>query len=234
MVAPTAELFLSGRGLSLPEMGRYIRPMRSSAGLLSALCFCLLACVPRGDPAIGSVFTDDFERSELGPLWRNTGGSYQIKDGKLHVRGSRNKPLWLRRTLPRDVRIEVETRSDSPEGDIKFELFGDGSSKATQASYTATSYVVIFGGWNNTKNVLARLDEHGADRVEGRPQKVERGRTYHMKIERKGDTISAWADSELLVRMVDPNPLWGAGHDHFGFNNWQSELWFDNLKITPL
>jgi len=34
--------------------------------------------------------------------------------------------------------------------------------------------------------------------------------------------------------MSDPNPLQGRGHDHFGFNNWQSDLWFDNLKITPL
>jgi len=36
------------------------------------------------------------------------------------------------------------------------------------------------------------------------------------------------------VEMADPEPLRGRGHDHFGFNNWQSELWFDNLKVTPL
>ncbi len=197
-------------------------------------CFNLLACVPRGDPAVGEGFTDNFDRKELGPLWRNTGGSYTLVDGKLRIRGARNKPLWLRRTLPRDVRIEVDVRSESPEGDIKFELFGDGVSKATEASYTATSYVVIFGGWDNTKNVLARMDEHGADRVVGPPRKVERGHTYRVKIERKGDTISAWADDVLLAKMVDPNPLYGPGHDHFAFNNWQSELWFDNLKITPL
>jgi hypothetical protein len=34
--------------------------------------------------------------------------------------------------------------------------------------------------------------------------------------------------------MKDSDPLWGRGHDHFAFNNWNSELWFDNLKITPL
>ena len=60
------------------------------------------------------------------------------------------------------------------------------------------------------------------------------GRTYHMKIERKGDTISAWVDGELLARMKDPDPLAGSGHEYFAFNNWQAELWFDNLKITPL
>jgi hypothetical protein len=202
--------------------------------LVLALSATVAACVPRGDPAISGTFTDNFDRSELGPLWRNTGGSYQIVDGKLRIRGARNKPLWLKRTLPRDVRIEVDVRSESPEGDIKLEVFGDGTSKATDVSYTATSYVVIFGGWNNSKNVLARMDEHAADRVEGPRRKVEVGRTYHMKIERKGDTITAWADGQLLVKMTDPDPLWGPGHDHFAFNNWQSELWFDNLTITPL
>jgi hypothetical protein len=183
---------------------------------------------------MGDSFSDDFQRTELGPLWRNTGGSYQIIDGQLRIRGARNKPLWLKRTLPRAARIEFDVRSESPEGDIKVEVYGDGTSKAVAASYTATSYVVIFGGWNNSKNVLARMNEHGSDRVEGAVKKVEKGRTYHMKIERKGDTISAWVDGQLLASMKDSDPLWGKGHDHFAFNNWNSELWFDNLKITSL
>ena len=202
--------------------------------LLTLLVLSPLACVPRGDPAIDGALVDDFNRAELGPLWRNTGGPYALVNGQLKVRGARNKPLWLRRTLPRDARIEFDVRSESPEGDIKVEVYGDGVSKATTDSYTATSYVVIFGGWNNSLNVLARMDEHADDRVVGPRRKVELGHNYHMKIERKGDTISAWADGQLLAKLKDPNPLWGAGHDHFAINNWATELWFDNLKITPL
>jgi len=201
--------------------------------LLAALC-ASAACVPRGDPALSGPFEDNFDRTALGDLWRQTGGPYQLVDGKLKVRGARNKPLWLRHTLPRNARIEFDVRSESPEGDIKVELYGDGVSKATQASYTATSYVVIFGGWSNSLNVIARLDEHAEDRAVGPPKKVEVGHTYHMKIERIGDTITAWADGQQLATMKDPSPLWGRGHDHFAFNNWQAEVWFDNLKITPL
>ena len=205
------------------------------SALFFAAALSALACVPRGDPAIDGVLTDDFNgRTELGPLWRNTGGPYQLVDGQLKVRGARNKPLWLRRTLPRDVRIEFDVRSESPEGDIKVEVYGDGTSKAEQVSYTASSYVVIFGGWNNSLNIIARMDEHADDRAVGIAKKVEQGRTYHMKIERKGDTIAYWVDGQQIAKMKDPNPLWGAGHDHFAFNNWNAELWFDNLKITPL
>ena len=32
----------------------------------------------------------------------------------------------------------------------------------------------------------------------------------------------------------DPHPLEGAGHEYFGFNNWETDTWFDNLVISPL
>ena len=199
------------------------------------LALALAACTPQGDPAIGPEgFTDDFERDELGDHWHNTGARYRIENGALTIQGARNRPLWLRRKLPRDVRIEFDARSDSPQGDIKVEVFGDGQSRATSTSYTATSYVVIFGGWNHSTNLIARLDEHGADRAIGPPRRVEPGRTYRMRIERKGNRITAWVDDEMLATMEDPKPLEGRGHDHFAFNNWESELTFDNLRITPL
>jgi hypothetical protein len=200
-----------------------------------AAWIALAGCTPQGDLGIGSAgFSDDFERQDLGDAWNNTGASYAIRDGKLRIKGARNKPLWLRRTLPRDVRVELDVRSDSPEGDIKLELFGDGVSKADKASYTASGYVIIFGGWNNSLNVLARRNEHGEDRVVGPTYKVVQGKTYPMKIERRGATIKVWVAERELLSMTDPNPLEGLGQDHFGFNNWQSELWFDNLRIHPL
>jgi hypothetical protein len=194
------------------------------------------ACTPQGDPGIPTDgFTDDFDREDLGELWNNTGASWRIVDGRLNIRNCRNRPLWLRRTLPHDVRIEFDAESTTPEGDIKAEVFGDGSSRATEESYTATSYVIIFGGWSNSFNGIARMSEHADDRVQGaRGFRVQPGHVYHMKVERIGSRITAWADDTELGMMDDARPLAGRGHDHFAFNDWTVELWFDNLHITPL
>ena len=209
-----------------------LRRPRWELALLGAV---LVGCTPQGDPAIGPEgFHEDFTAAKLSEAWNNTGGNYRLQDGQLHVKGARNRPLWLSRTLPHDVRIEVDVRSQSPEGDIKLEVFGDGQSKATEDSYTATSYVIIFGGWDNTTNLIARMDEHGDDRAVGPKRKVELGRTYRMRVERKGETIQAWVDDQPLASMTDPDPLYGPGHDHFAFNNWESDLYFDNLRIEPL
>lgn len=218
------------------ERPSFVRPRFDLGILVFVFAFLMIgnACTPTGDPSIGAGFEDNFDRERLGDKWNNTGASWEIRDGQLHIRGARNKPLWLKRRLPRDVEIEFDVRSESDVGDIKVELFGDGESKATSESYTATSYVVIFGGWGNKLNIIARLDEHGSDRVIGKKKAVVKSKTYHFRIRRRGNKLSVWVDDEILVEMNDNEPLEGRGHDHFAFNNWQSDLWFDNLKITAL
>ena len=217
------------------------RPLSARASAAVYVCVALLACAaqlactPQGDPGLeAGGFRDDFNRLELGPNWRATRSGWEVRDGQLHARGARNHPLWLRRTLPHDVRVTFTARSESPDGDIKCELFGDGVSYAKDIEYDATSYVVILGGWHNTLNVLARMKEHGADRVVGKQKKVIEGHAYHVEIERRGALLTVRVDGEELMRLDDPNPLAGRGHDHFAFNDWESSVWFDDLTITPL
>ena len=230
---PSAPIASLGLGGALAP--GFAVPARAAACWWAVVGITLtLGCTPQGDPGIGAGFFDDFERAELGADYEKTGGNWRIENGELHVRGAKNHPLWLLRTLPRDVRVELDARSETPDGDIKMEIFGDGVSRAKRESYEATSYVIIFGGWENSKNVLARMDEHGSDRVVDEARKVEVGRTHHFRIERRGGILTVWVDDAILLEMDDSDPLYGRGHDHFGFNNWQSDLWFDNLKITPL
>jgi hypothetical protein len=200
-------------------------------------------------------YQDDFSQSStVSQNYWSSGGLWRTVNGELLSPGVKNNPLWLRASLPQDVAVEFDVRSMSPEGDIKCEIFGDGVDHAS-------GYVLIHGGWNNSISIIARLDEHapalgvlqaeaakrGGDlvssgvyhagtrvRVEANPYKVEVGRTYHWRIERRGRVLSWFIDGQLFMSFDDPFPLAGKGHDRFGFSSWESQLYFDNLRVTPL
>jgi hypothetical protein len=180
----------------------------------------------------GEAYADDF--STLGPVWKSTGAPYRVENGELVVSKAYNHPLWLTKPLPRNAVIEVDAWSNDDVGDIKLEAWGDGKSFAKTASYTATSYVFIFGGWHNQISAIARMNEHGADRKTRQDVHVEKGRKYHFRIERQGGHIDWQIDGKPFLAFDDPAPLDGPDHAYLGFNDWEAELHFDNLKITPL
>ncbi|MCA2979564.1 MAG: hypothetical protein INH41_08235 [Myxococcaceae bacterium] len=191
----------------------------------------------------------------------STGGQWRVVNGELLSPGVKNNPLWLKAKLPENVAVEFNVRSVSPEGDIKCEIFGDGSDHAS-------GYVLIHGGWNNTVSIIARLDEHGASlaqlqaeagrlqrekglesadlvktgvfrantrmRVEANPFPVQIGKTYRWRIERQGSVLTWFIDGREFMRFDDPMPLKGQGHDRFGFSSWEAQLFFDDLSVKPL
>jgi hypothetical protein len=186
------------------------------------------------------------DRGSLGPNWvQIKTNAWRVEGGKLCVQNARNHPVWLNRTLPVNARIEFDVTGFSDDGDLKAEVWGDGASYATGTSYTnATSYLAILGGWKNSLHVLARLNEHGTDRKEihvdkdsddPRQRPAQKGQTYHFKIERNdGKTVRWSVDGVDFISWNDPSPLAGQGHDHFGFNEWEAKVCFDNVKVTPL
>ncbi|MGH7435070.1 MAG: hypothetical protein ACRENE_05290 [Polyangiaceae bacterium] len=172
-------------------------------------------------------------------------GIWRIEAGHLCGERAHNHGIWLKRVLPVNARIEFDAVSSSPDGDLKAELWGDGRSYATALSYTnATSYLTIFGGWHNKLHVLARINEHGTDRKEinvdpssddPRQRPVVAGQSYHFKVERSdGKTIHWSVDGNEMLSFADTAPLMGPGHDHFGFNDWEVKVCFDNVHVVPL
>jgi len=217
-------------GLSSVEGDVYYDNFRVTP--LDATPFAAEAVLPELGPGPSS---DDFERSALGKDWLATDPTaVRLENGVLTVERARNHPVWLRRPIPEDATIEFDAWTESPEGDIKVEAWGDGRSAhagPAEAAYDATGYVFVFGGWKNTKSVLARQEEHGPNVVERTVPRVEPGRRYHWLIQRKGGNISWSIDGVPFLTLSDPAPLRGPSHDHFAFSGWESPVHFDNLRI---
>lgn len=226
-----------------------VPPRPAAAAAAPAPAPAAAAADPAGaaapDAPIEGVLLEFFERPDLGPAWNATSPVWKIEGGKLCGRSARNHPVWLKRKLPTNARIEFDAMSSSADGDLKVEVWGDGKSFAKGTSYNdATSYIAIFGGWKNSYHVLARIDEHAKGRPEvkidpsGRDHKAMRvmpQRWYHFKIERAdGKTIKWFVDDIEVLSFTDAAPLKGDGHQHLGFNDWEVQVCFDNLKITPL
>jgi hypothetical protein len=197
-------------------------------------------------PASSSAEGAASSLAEPGPDWVATApGFWHIEAGRLCTEHARNHGIWLKHAIPTNARIEFDAVSMSPDGDLKAEYWGDGHSYATALSYTnATSYLTIFGGWHNTHHVLARINEHATDRKDivvdansddPREKPVVAGQVYRFKVERSdGRTVRWWVDGNEMLSYPDPAPLVGPGHDHFGFNNWDVKVCFDNVRVVPL
>lgn len=202
---------------------------------VGALAPLASACKTReiGGGELKLVFSDDFERAELGPDWvRGEGeggaGTWRVEGGWVVADNIKNDPLWWAGKLPDRARVEFDARSLSAEGDLKCEIFGDGRRHES-------GYIVIFGGWSNALDVIARLDEHGEDRKAQRSRKVEQGKTHHFVIERGEDGALVWSiDGQQVMRYEDASPLTGPGHRGFAFNDWTAPVAFDNFKVYRL
>lgn len=195
--------------------------------VVAASSGCKIEKLPDAGPS-----SDDFNRATIGDAWLPTGGgNWRIDKGELVVDHAYNHPLWLKKPIPENAVIELDCWSNDPAGDLKVEAWGDGHSYATSVSYTATSYVFIFGGWHNQLGVIARMNEHGADRKARGDLHVEKGRKYHWRIARNGGHIDWQIDGKPYMTYDDPRPLRGRDHAYFAFNDWEAELHFDNLSI---
>ena len=177
------------------------------------------------------IFEEDFAKGL--DHWNVTSKHWKVVDGRLFTGDgpNQNKGVWLKGvSLPENVRIEFDATSvqgNKPqfEGDMKFEFGGDRPEHAS-------GYISIFGGWKNSINTIARHDEHGEGRLAVEStHKVTDGQTYHFKVIRLDGEVKWFLGESLVLSVKDREPARGGA---FGFNDWDSRVYFDNLKIFAL
>ena len=142
-------------------------------------------------------YQDKFDRATLGDAWWSNGGLWRIVDGQVYSPGVGNNPLWLKARLPPDVRVEFDVRSEGPDGDIKWEMYGDGRTHST-------GYVFLFGAWRNRESRICKLDEHALTQDEARAQLAAVARPYPREmsfLEAVASPFNRWSARRDLQRM---------------------------------
>lgn len=81
-------------------------------------------------------------------------------------------------------------RSEGADGDIKWEMYGDGRDHST-------GYVFLFGAWHNRESRICKLDEHALTQDEMRAQLALAARPIPKEL-------------ELLARLQAPFARWSA------------------------
>ena len=151
-----------------------------------------------GAPVNAAVpYEDKFERASLGDQWWSNGGHWRIVDGQVFSPGVGNNPLWLKARLPADVRVEFDVRSEGADGDIKWEMFGDGRTHST-------GYLFLFGAWKNRESRIAKLDEHAFTQEELKAQLAATARPYPRQMdffEKIAEPFTEWRAKRDLERL---------------------------------
>ncbi len=177
------------------------------------------------------LFSDDFTREELGPDWQVQGGEWRIVEGTVLSPRANNRNLVLTAvTLPDDAVIELTVWSKSPFVDVKFNAWGDG-----KIHDHGDGYSFILGGWKNRISVISRLHEHEKNRVEDRATRLKPEERYRVKVIRIGGKIWWFVNDEIFLAYLDPKPLSAtAGYRYLSLANWESEAFFDEVRIFAI
>ena len=180
------------------------------------------------------VFSDDFNRTQLGPDWTTQRPNlWHIKNGKLFAEYAYHQGLWLKDRLPYNARIEFDSMAGSILGGARCDAYA-------LVPEHLTGYVFVFGGWHNTMSIIGRMNESQSVFQELDNQNLnrvavergsEKGKVYHWTIVRIGPSLRWYVNGKLLLDFYDHAPLKGR---YFGFDDWAEPVYYDNLKIYKL
>lgn len=168
------------------------------------------------------VFSDDFQRDELGDNWRSLTGKWHIADGKLTCgKVSENKILLKNKVAGfQRVTFDAATNDKRP---CDLSTFIHSGPEAVDCGY-----FLQFGGSGNTFNSLRRNGVFTLCTC--KQQFIEPGKTHKIVAEFDGAAARLTVDGVLILEYLDAAPLHGQGHDQLGFCIWTSGT-IDNVRV---
>jgi hypothetical protein len=204
------------------------------------------------------LYTETFSYPDgaLPSVWWSEGNTAVIKDGRLYVDADidsyRASTVWLDKRFSGNIRIEFDVQivsSDDTANNINcFVLYSAPDGKHLRETshirkngvynhyHKLNGYIFTFVANKNPEDARIRFrDNPGFNLLaEDFGAEVIAGKTYQIKIEKRGSKFEYWVNGEKLMEKVDDeyNDLHNEGL--FGFRTWHTALWWDNLTITQI
>lgn len=194
------------------------------SGLLAPLGLCLLILsspfvqAESTEPDWQLVFSDDFEREELGPDWKAKTDNWEISDGML----VKQHPgpcgeIVLTRPIRGLQRVEFEAVSSGEPGDLSVTLHGRNHRirSGDELIYVLKSgYFLQFGGRGNAVNQILRMGETVAT---DKNKQIEKDKVHHIVAEFDGTRVRMTVDGDVVLEYEENDPLLGGDHEHLTF-----------------
>ena len=211
-----------------------------AAGLvLPVACLVLAGCLstgrtagaaaPAADDGWDLVFSDDFNRAELGGDWQVVDGNWTIENGSLAGSGAIVSSRGFPAGHPAGfLRLEFEAVTNvkpfilMPGGPPPVVSVSDMSSfihaqpPETAGPVWQTGYFFQFGGFMNTQNRIRRAGQELV--ADGSPKKlITPDKVHRVVVENDQGTLRLIVDGELLLEQADRASIAGEGYDRVGF-----------------
>lgn len=229
-------------------MSRYTNPIYLAPIFFSLMLGSLAAAdgtefIPAEKAGWKLVFSDDFERDELGNAWVQVDGNWVIVDGQLSgsgilvsADGFPDRHLLGFQRLEMDVTSNVKPFLRIPGREPPKVLVSDMGAlihTRDRSDYSDSAirsgYFFQFGGFDNTRN---RLLKDGVLLVEDvNPEiLIEQDKTHHIVAENDEGTLRMWVDGNLIFETRESTSILGKGYDRFGIFIGTAAL-IDNVKL---
>lgn len=195
-----------------------------------------------------------------GGWWSEGSKAVRIEKGRLRADANLDgsgedygtSTVWLDRTFSGDVRVEFDAHVVASEGDKNninfFFLFSDPSGRPLRDTkndradgqygkyHKLNGYVITFLANGDPDKARFRMrDDPGFNLIQEEfTYECRRNKTYHIAVTKQGNRITYAVDGTVYLDTVDDenNPEHKSGI--IGFRTWHTDLWWDNIKVTPL
>ncbi|MFH0937984.1 MAG: hypothetical protein V1899_01675 [Planctomycetota bacterium] len=181
------------------------------------------------------IFSDDFDRPELGGNWIVEEGTWQsgramgkTPDGVIGTNGKKYPDtfLWTKQSFKGDLSVEFEAEclAAIPQ-DINFVINGQAPNYPPPEK---PLYLFGLGGWGNTMSGVERAPDYKWKMLTGLFT-IEKNKIYKVLAGRLGSKFYLFVDGKLIVETADPNPLPNEGQ--FAFHVYESTVRYSKLRL---